>query len=172
MTTERNGVVTFQGGPLTLVGPEVKGGDKAPDADLLNGALQPTKLSSTSGKVRVISVVPSLDTPVCDAQTRKFNEEAAKLNGVDVYTISTDNPFAQQRFCGAAGIKDATVLSDYYATSFGLNWGLLIKEWRMLARSVWVVGKDDTIKYGEIVREQSQHPDYEKALEAVKRESM
>ena len=169
MSQERKGGVTFKGNPLTLVGPELKAGDNAPDFQLLDDALQAVKLSDSKGKVRLISVVPSLDTPVCDKQTRKFNEEAGKLPAnVVVYTVSVDLPFAQKRFCSTAGIAKIKVLSDHKDVSFGTNYGTLIKELRLDTRAIFVIGADDKIKYVEYVKEMTNHPNYEAALDALK----
>lgn len=169
MAQERKGGVTFKGNPLTLVGPELKAGDTAPDFQLLDDALQAVKLSDSKGKVRLISVVPSLDTPVCDQQTRKFNEEAGKLPAnVVVYTVSVDLPFAQKRFCSTAGIAKIKVLSDHKDVSFGTNYGTLIKELRLDTRAIFVIGADDKIKYVEYVKEMTNHPNYEAALDALK----
>ena len=169
MSQERKGGVTFKGNPLTLVGPELKAGDNAPDFQLLDDALQAVKLSDSKGKVRLISVVPSLDTPVCDQQTRKFNEEAGKLPAnVVVYTVSVDLPFAQKRFCSTAGIAKIKVLSDHKDVSFGTNYGTLIKELRLDTRAIFVIGADDKIKYVEYVKEMTNHPNYEAALDALK----
>ncbi|NUP89053.1 MAG: thiol peroxidase [Candidatus Sumerlaeia bacterium] len=164
---ERKGLTAFKGDPLTLVGPELKVGDPAPDFTALSG-LNPVSLKDSAGHVRLISAVPSLDTPVCEQQTRRFNEEAAKLPGVKVLTLSCDLPFAQNRFCSTAGIQNLQTLSDYRDHQFGLNYGVLIKELKLLARSIFVVGKDDKIKYVEIVPEVTQHPDYDRALAAAK----
>lgn len=169
MAQERKGVVTFKGNPLTLVGKEIKAGEKAPDFTLLGKDLSPVTLADSKGKVRLISVVPSLDTPVCDQQTRRFNEEAAKLPAnVEVLTVSADLPFAQARFCGAANIDRVKTLSDHQAVAFGEAYGVLIKELRLLARSVFVVDSSDRIKYVEVVKEVTEHPNYEAALNSVK----
>ncbi len=169
MAEERKGAVTFKGGPLTLVGPELKVGAKAPDFKVIDNKLQEVTLKTSAGKVRVISVVPSLDTPVCDQQTRRFNDEAAKLSDkVAVLTVSMDLPFAQSRFCATAGIAKVQVLSDHREASFGQNYGVLIKELKLLSRAVFVVGADDTIKYVQYVKEVVEHPDYEKALNAAR----
>ncbi|MBX5494948.1 MAG: thiol peroxidase [Bryobacteraceae bacterium] len=165
---DRPGATTFKGSPLTLVGPEIKPGDKAPDFEVTDLSLQPVKLSDTSGKVRIFSVVPSLDTPVCDMQTKRFNEEAAKLNGIDVYTISMDLPFAQKRWCGAFGVDNIKMLSDHKNASFGTNYGTLIKEWRVESRAIFVIDKDDTVRHVEYVKEVADHPNYEAALEVAK----
>jgi thiol peroxidase len=166
---ERKDVIKFKGNPLTLVGNELKVGDTAPEAEVLANDLSPVKLSGFGGKVCVICTVPSLDTPVCDIQTRKFNEQAASLgNDVVVLTISMDLPFAQQRWCGAANVENVQTLSDHYKAEFGTEFGVLIKELRLLARTVFVVDKDGIIRYIEIVEEVTNEPDYEAALSAVK----
>jgi thioredoxin-dependent peroxiredoxin len=169
MAQVRTGVVTFQGNPVTLVGNEVKVGDAAPDFTVLANDLTPVTLSDTKGSVRIISVVPSLDTGVCDQQTRRFNEEAASLEGVQILTISVDLPFAQKRWCGAAGVDRVQTLSDHRDLSFGMAYGVVIKELRLLARSVFVVDKNDKVVYVEYVPEVTQHPNYEAALEAAKK---
>jgi len=169
MAQERTGVVTFKGGPVTLVGSEVKVGDSAPDFKVVNNAMQDVSLESSKGKTRVICSVPSLDTPVCSIETKKFNEKAAGLgDGVIVYTVSMDLPFAQKRFCGAEGTDKIVPVSDYKYRSFGEAYGVVIKELQLLARAVFVVGPDDKVKYIEIVKEIAQEPDYDKALAAAK----
>jgi len=166
--SERPNAVTIHGAPLTLVGHEIKAGDKAPDFEVLDNGLSPVKLSSYTGKTVVIASVPSLDTPVCDMETRKFNQEAAKLGDqVAVLTISMDLPFAQKRWCGAAGVSNVVTLSDHRDASFGLAYGLLIKELRLLARAVMVVDKSGIIRYLELVKEVADEPNYEAALKAV-----
>lgn len=165
---ERKGTVTFKGTPLTLVGPEILVGAKAPNFEVLAQDLTPVSLTSSKGKVRLISVVPSLDTPVCDAQTRRFNEEAAKLPDVEVLTISMDLPFAQKRWCGVAGIDKVKVLSDHRDGSFGKAYGTLIKELRLLTRAVFLVDGSDTVRYAEYVPEVTSHPHYDAALAAAK----
>ncbi|MDW7644552.1 MAG: thiol peroxidase [Desulfuromonadales bacterium] len=170
MSEKRSGVITFKGNPVTLVGPDVKVGDSAPDFHVVDGTLTPVTLADSKGKVRLITVVPSLDTGVCDTMTRKFNEEAAKLpEDVVVYTVSVDLPFAQNRWCGNAGIDRVKTLSDYQDRSFGLNYGLLIDELKLLARAVLVVDANDKIVYREIVKEVTTEPDYKAALEAVRK---
>jgi thiol peroxidase len=165
---ERSGATTLKGKPLTLIGPELKAGDRAPDFTVVDTSLQPVTLAGTAGKVRIFSVVPSLDTPVCDAQTKRFNEEAAKLPAVDIYTISMDLPFAQKRFCGQFGLDNVKMLSDHKSGSFGENYGTLIKELRIESRAIFVVDKDDVIRYVEYVKEVADHPNYEQAFSAVK----
>ena len=163
------GEVTMKGNALTLVGTEVKEGEKTPDCEVLDNGLAPVQLSSFTGKICLISSVPSLDTPVCDTQTRKFNEEAASLSSnVVVLTISTDLPFAQARWCGAAGIDRVQTLSDHRDVSFGQAFGVLIEELRLLARAVFVVDQEGIVRYRQIVKEITEEPDYEAALSAVK----
>ncbi len=166
--TERPGAVTLHNNPFTLVGPEIKSGDKAPDFTLVGNDMKPFGLKDTAGKVRILSVVPSLDTPVCDQQTRRFNEEAGKMPNVEVLTISMDLPMAQKRWCGAAGATHVRTLSDHRDASFGQAYGTLIKELRLEARSVFVLDKDGTVRHAEYVKEVSNHPDYDKALKAAK----
>ncbi len=169
MTQKKTGVITFKGNPVTLLGPELKTGSAAPDFKVVDNGLQPVTLADSQGKVRVITVVPSLDTPVCDTMTRKFNEEAAKLpENVVVYTISLDLPFAQKRWCGNAGIEKVKTLSDYQERSFGLSYGLLIDELKLLARAVLVIDQEGTISYQEIVKEVTAEPDYKAALAAAR----
>lgn len=170
MTTaaERQGVVTFKGNPVTLLGPEIKVGDKAPNFTVLANNLSEVTLDDSKGTVRIISVVPSLDTGVCDAQTRRFNEEAAKLDGVTILTVSVDLPFAQSRWCGAAGIDKVQTVSDHRDLSFGLAYGVVIKELRLLSRAVFVVDADDKVVNAQYVPAVGEHPNYEAAIEAAK----
>ena len=160
--------VTFVNKPVTLVGKEVKVGDKAPNFTVLANDMQPVSLSDSKGTVRIISVVPSLDTGVCDQQTRKFNIEASKLENVNVLTISVDLPFAQKRWCAASGLDNVQTLSDHRDLSFGEAYGVVMKERRLLARSVFVVNSNDEVVYVEYVSEGTNHPNYEAALEAAK----
>ncbi|WP_419881926.1 thiol peroxidase [Peribacillus sp. B-H-3] len=160
--------VTFINNPVTLIGNEVKAGDKAPDFTVLANDLSEVKLSDSKGSVRIISVVPSVDTGVCDAQTRRFNEEASKVDGVKVLTISADLPFAQKRWCAASGLENVQVLSDHRDLSFGEAYGVVMKELRLLARAVFVVDSNDTVTYAEYVSEGTNHPDYESAVAAAK----
>ena len=165
---EHTGIITMKGNPLTLIGKEVKVGDLAPDFEVLDNDLSPVKLSSFQGKVCVISSVPSLDTPVCDMETRKFNQEAGKLNAdVQILTISMDLPFAQKRWCGAAGVDNVVTLSDHRNASFGTAYGVLIKELRLLARSVFVVDREGIIRYVQMVNEITEEPDYDAIMDAV-----
>lgn len=168
MDTERKAATTLKGNPFTLVGNELKVGDKAPEFSVLAGDLSPVTLASSKGKTRLIISVPSLDTPVCDAETRKFNEEAAKLSGVETLVISVDLPFAQGRFCQTAGIKNVKTASDHRDTSFGKAYGTLIKELRLLSRAVFVVDANDKVQYVEYVKEVGSHPNYDAALNALK----
>jgi thiol peroxidase len=165
---ERAGATTLRGNPMTLIGPELKPGDKAPDFEVVNDTLKPVNLDATGHKTRIFSVVPSLDTPVCDAQTKRFNEEAAKLKDVDIYTISMDLPFAQKRWCGNYGVDKVKMLSDHKTGSFGEHYGTLIKELRIESRAIFVVDKDNTLRHVEYVKEVGEHPNYEAALQAVK----
>ncbi|WP_077619078.1 thiol peroxidase [Bacillus sinesaloumensis] len=160
--------ITFKNNPVTLLGNEVKVGDKAPDFTVLANDLSQVSLADSKGSVRLISVVPSLDTGVCDAQTRRFNEEAAGLGNVSILTVSVDLPFAQKRWCGANGIENVQTLSDHRDLSFGEAYGVAIKELRLLARAVFVVDSNDTVTYVEYVSEATDHPNYEAAIEAVK----
>lgn len=168
--TERKDEVTFKGNPITLMGPRLKEGDSAPNATLLTNDLSDRALDDYRGKVCLISVVPSLDTGVCDAQTRRVNEELGKI-GDDVVglTVSADLPFAQKRWCGAAGIDCVETLSDHRDMAFGDAYGTHIKELRLDARAIFVVDRNGTIVYAEYVPEMTDHPDYDGAIEAVKK---
>lgn len=166
---ERSGIITFKGNPFTLLGPELKIGDKAPDFNVVDNGLAAVNLASSAGKIRIISAVPSLDTPICDTETRRFNQEAANLpENVVLLTISMDLPFAQKRWCGAAGIDRVTTLSDYRDRSFGQNYGVLMKELLLHSRCIFVVDADDTIRYIQQVPEVTTEPDYGAVLDAVK----
>lgn len=159
----------MKGGPLTLAGPELRVGETAPEFTVLANDMSEVNLSSFEGKVCIISAVPSLDTPVCDVETRRFNEEASALSDeIAILTISTDLPFAQARWCGAAGVDKVQTLSDHRDLSFGNAYGVLIKELRLLARCIFVVGKDGTITYVQLVKELTNEPDYEAVLNAAK----
>lgn len=167
---ERKGLVTFKGNPLTLVGDEVKVGQKAPDFVAIDNNLSPVKFSSYLGKVCIISSVVSLDTPVCDTQTRKFNEEASRLGPeVVILTLSMDLPFAQKRWCGAAGVDRIQTLSDHRDASFGTAYGVLIKELRLLARAVFLVDRKGVLQYKEVVKEVTNEPDYDALLKELKK---
>lgn len=170
MTQERTGVATFKDNPITLVGPKLTAGDPAPDFILSKNLLEDVSLSDYAGKIKLISVVPSLDTGVCDAQTRRFNSEAGALgDDVVILTVSMDLPFAQARWCGAAGIDRVITLSDHKAASFGQAYGVLIKEFRLDMRSIFVIDKNDNIVYVEYLSEMTEHPNYEEAIAAVKK---
>jgi len=173
---ERKDVVTVHGKPVTLIGPELKVGDKAPDfmalscVDLIDQEPKPVSLRDYSGKICLISVTPSLDTPVCDLQARRLNQEAATFpQNVVVINVSMDLPYAAKRFCTIAGIEKVEVLSDYKDASFGMAYGVLIKELRLLTRSIFVIDQNGIIRYKEIVPDTTKHPDYEKAIEALRK---
>ncbi len=167
--SERSGAITFKGKPMTLVGDAVKVGQKAPNFKLVANDLSEKTLADYAGKVVVLSVVPSLDTGICDKQTRTFNEEAGALGGAVVLTVSRDLPFAQKRWCGAAGVDKVETLSDYRDRTFGPAYGLEIKELRLLARSVMVIDKAGTVQYVQLVPEIAQEPDYAPVLAAAKK---
>ncbi len=169
MANERHNAVTLKGNPFTLIGPELKVGDPAPDFELLGGDLNPITLGDTSGRVRVFSVIPSLDTPVCDTMTRRFNEEAAALSNVQIYAISMDLPFAQSRWCAAAGVDKIIMLSDHRSGSFGINYGTLVKELRLDSRAIFVVDEAEVVRYVEYVKEIADQPDYDAVLDVVKK---
>ncbi len=170
MPEERKGVVTMGGNPLTLVGPEIRVGQKAPQFTAVGKGLAPVSLDNFKGKVKIIASVPSLDTPVCDTETRRFNEEAGKLPGdVQVLTISMDLPFAQARWCGAAGVDKVTTVSDYQRAEFGGKYGALIKENHLLTRAIFVLDKNDTVTHVEYVKDIRNQPNFETALAAAKK---
>ena len=170
MVEKRSGVITFKGKPMTLIGPQVAVGQKAPEFTVVDSSLSPVTLASSKGKARLISVVPSLDTPVGDAQTKRFNDEAAKLGDkVEILTVSMDLPFAQKRWCGALSNVRVKTASDYKDRSFGTNYGVLIDELKLLTRSIFVVDASDTVRYVEYVKEVTEHPNYEAALAAVRK---
>ena len=162
--------ITMKGNPLTLEGSELVVGQAAPDVELMDNDLSPVRISSYRGKVCILSSVPSLDTPVCDMETRRFNEEAGKLGeDVVIVTVSVDLPFAQKRWCGAAGVDKVITLSDYKERSFGQQYGVLIKELKLLARCVFVVDRKGIIQYIQLVSEVTREPDYEAVLQAAKK---
>ncbi|RXZ02473.1 thiol peroxidase [Fictibacillus sp. S7] len=160
--------VTFKEKPVTLGGKQVQVGDQAPDFTVLANDLSEVTLADSKGSVRLISVVPSIDTGVCDAQTRRFNEEASQLDNVKILTVSVDLPFAQKRWCAAAGVENVQTLSDHRDLSFGKAYGVAIEELRLLARAVFVVDSSDKVTYVEYVDEVTNHPNYEAAIEAAK----
>ena len=153
---------------MTLVGPQLKPGDSAPDFTLVDRTMKPVTLKDTGHNVRIFSVVPSLDTPVCDAQTRKFNLAAANLPGVDIITVSVDLPFAQTRWCGAFGVDKVKMLSDYQDVSFGTNYGTLIKELRIESRAIFVLDRGNVIRYVEYVKEVADSANHDAALAAAR----
>lgn len=161
-------MTTFIGKPVTLVGPRLAVGEKAPNFILMDNDLELKSLKDYGKKIKVISVVPSLDTGVCDTQTRRFNQELAENDDTVVITVSVDLPFAQQRWCGAAGLENAVTLSDYYDHAFGKAYGVLMQEWNLLARAVFVLDADNTIRYVEYLDNVNEHPDYETAIAATK----
>ena len=165
---ERKNAITMKGNPLTLIGPELKVGDKAPDSRVVDKTRAPKTLKDYEGKIKVFSVAPSLDTPVCDLQATWFNEDAAELGDVYVLNFSMDLPFALGRYCAAKGFDKVDTLSDHREASFGTAYGVLIKELRLLARAVFVVDRDDVIRYIEIVPEATNSLNFEKLLEVVK----
>ncbi len=172
MTQERSNAVTLKGNPVTLEGAEIKPGDDAPDFTAIDNGLQPVSLAAARGKVVILSAVPSLDTAVCDTETRRFNEEASGLGeGIEVWTISGDLPFAQKRWCGAAGVDRVKTISDFRNHAFGKNYGVQIKDGPLAGlttRAVFVVGKDGKVKHAEYVSDITHEPDYEAALKAAR----
>ena len=158
----------LQGKEVSLAGPELKAGDKAPDFSVVDSTLQAVSLAETGNGVRIFSVVPSLDTPVCDAQTKRFEEEADKLSDVKIYTVSMDLPFAQKRWCGNFGINKVTMLSDHRSASFGEQYGTLIPDFRIESRAIFVVDADNRVRYVEYVPEVGSHPNYEAALKVAR----
>jgi thiol peroxidase len=166
--SESNRSTILMGKPAALAGPELKAGDKAPDFDVIDGKFQPVNLAATGPGVRILSVVPSLDTPVCDAQTKRFEDEAGKLADVKIFTISMDLPFAQKRWCGNFGINHVAMLSDHKSGSFGENYGTLIPAMRIESRAIFVIDGDNNLAHVEYVPEVGSHPNYETALAAAR----
>jgi thiol peroxidase len=166
--TESNRSTILMGKPAALAGPELKAGDSAPDFEVIDGKFQTVNLAGLGEGVRILSVVPSLDTPVCDAQTKRFEDEAAKMADVKIYTVSMDLPFAQKRWCGNFGINHVAMLSDHKSGSFGENYGTLIPGMRIESRAIFVIDGDNKLKHVEYVPEVSSHPNYEAALDAAK----
>ena len=165
---ERAGATTLKGNPPTLIGPELKTGDMAPEFDVVDTSLQPVTLAKTSGKARIFSVVPSLDTPVCDMQTKRFNDAAGKMPNVTFYNISMDLPFAQNRWCTSFGVDNVKMLSDHKYASFGEHFGTLIKDWRVESRAIFVVDANNILQYVEYVPEVAEHPKYEAVIAKAK----
>lgn len=171
MADVRSGAVTLKGGPVDLVGPELKTGDAAPDFSLQDNGLGDVTLAASSGKTRIIATVPSLDTPVCHEETKKFNEQAGSLPNVEILCVSMDLPFGQKRWCGAEGVEAVKTLSAHRCTKFGEDYGVLIKGGpldRVLARAIFVVGPDKKLKHVEYVKEIAEHPNYDAAIAAAK----
>ncbi|MBV8569600.1 MAG: thiol peroxidase [Acidobacteriaceae bacterium] len=169
MTSKQSSrTTTLKGNPFTLAGQELKPGDKAPDFDVVDSSLQKFDLAKTGKGIRIFSVVPSLDTPVCDAQTKRFEQEAQKDPNIKVFTVSMDLPFAQKRWCGNFGIDNVVMLSDHRTGSFGENYGTLIHDLRIESRAIFVVDQENRIIHAEYVKEVGEHPNYEAALEAAK----
>jgi thiol peroxidase len=167
---QRKGIATMKGNAVTLVGSEVKVGDTAPDFIVVDNNLSPVNFSSYRGKICIISSVPSLDTPVCDLETKTFNEKAVELGpDITILTVSMDLPFAQKRWCAAAGVEQVQTLSDHRDASFGTSFGVLIKEFRLLARAVFVVDREGTVQYVQLVKEMTNGPDYEDIWKALKK---
>lgn len=168
LMSERTNAITLKGNPLTLLGNEIKVGDTAPDATVVANDLSEVKISSYKGKKLIISAVPSLDTPVCDLETKRFNQEAAGLKDVVILTVSADLPFAQKRWCAGAGVSNVVTLSDYRYGAFGENYGVMIKGLKILARCVFVVDAAGKVRYVQLVKEVATEPDYAAVLSAVK----
>lgn len=167
-TTDSSRTTTLKGNALALSGPELKAGDAAPDFEVVDGSLQNVTLEKTGQGVRIFSVIPSLDTPVCDAQTKRFEDEAAKLSDVRIFTISMDLPFAQKRWCGNFGINRVAMLSDHRSGSFGERYGTLIPSLRIESRAIFVVDAENNLRHVEYVKEVGDHPDYNAALAAAR----
>src|SRR5438270_1329635 len=168
-TSNSGRVTTLKGKPLPLSGPELKPGDTAPDFDVVDASMQAVNLEKTGKGVRIFSVVPSLDTPVCDAQTKRFEDEAGQMSDVRIFAVSMDLPFAQKRWCGNFGINRVTMLSDHRLGSFGEHYGTLIPDLRIESRAIFVLDADNKLRHVEYVKEVGEHPNYEAALEAAKR---
>ena len=168
-TSNSGRATTLKGKPLPLSGPELKPGDMAPDFEVVDASLQPVNLEKTGKGVRIFSVVPSLDTPVCDAQTKRFEDEAGQMSDIRIFTISMDLPFAQKRWCGNFGINRVTMLSDHKSSSFGEHYGTLIPDLRIESRAIFVLDADNKLRHVEYVKEVGEHPNYEAALDAAKR---
>ncbi len=168
MPNETTRTTVLQGKDFPLDGPELAVGQKAPDFEVVNGSLQKVDLAKTGSGIRIFSVVPSLDTPVCDAQTKRFEEAAGQFPGISIYTISMDLPFAQKRWCGNYGVKNVNMLSDHRSGSFGENYGTMIPELRIESRAIFVIDGENKLRHVEYVKEVGDHPDYQAALAAAK----
>ncbi len=158
----------LQGNSFKLDGPELRVGDKAPNFDVVDSSMQKMDLAKTGNGVRIFSVVPSLDTPVCDVQTKRFEEASGQLPDISIFTISMDLPFAQKRWCGNFGVKHVGMLSDHRNGSFGQNYGTLIPDLRIESRAIFVLDSQNTVRYVEYVHEVGDHPDYDAALSAAR----
>jgi thioredoxin-dependent peroxiredoxin len=165
---ERTDAVKMKGKPVTLIGPEIKVGQKAPDFKLIDSQMKEVTLAQSKGKVRLLSVVHSLETPVCDEQTKKFEGEAGKYSNVVVYAVSMDLPFTQARYAKERNVRNLKFLSDHRDASFGMAYGLLIKDMRLLARAIFIIDTADLVRYVEYVRDVSYAPDYDRAIAALK----
>jgi thioredoxin-dependent peroxiredoxin len=168
MSDIRKGAITWGGNPTDLEGPELKAGDRAPDFTLTGNDMKPVTLADTAGKVRIFAAMPSLDTKICDIETRRFNTEAAAIPGVEIWTVTMDLPMAQKRWCGAAGVDKVKTASDHRSASFGRGWGVLQPDKRLLARAVFVVDKEGVIRHVEYVKNVGEEPNYEAALSAAR----
>lgn len=169
MNIERPGAVKIQGNPMTLVGPQLAVGDKAPDFSVINVALKPIALNDVKGRIKIFSVVPSLDTPICSTQARRFSEETAAIEGVRCYTVSMDLPFAQDRWCTLSKVDSFYMLSDHRGASFGQAYGVLIKELRLLARAVFITDEQNILRHVEYCDDIYSHVDYSASLDAARR---
>lgn len=169
MDNERFGAVTIQGKPQTLVGPQLEVGNKAPDFNVVNVSLRPVTLEDVKGRIKIFSVIPSLDTPICSTQARRFSEESARIEGVRCYTVSLDLPFAQDRWCTLSKVDSFYMLSDHRDASFGKAYGVLIKEMRLLSRAVFIVDEKNILRYAEYCDEIYSHVDYESSIVAASR---
>lgn len=167
-TNDSARTTSLKGKPFNLAGPELKAGDTAPDFEVVDGSLQSVNLEKTGRGVRIFSVVPSLDTPVCDAQTKRFEDEAGQMSDVRIFTISMDLPFAQKRWCGSFGINRVAMLSDHRLGSFGEHYGTLIPDLRIESRAIFVLDAQNKLRHVEYVKEVGEHPNYEAALGAAK----
>lgn len=166
--THQARTTTLRGTAYELAGPQLRPGDTAPDFEVVDGSLQKVNLAKTGNGIRIFSIVPSLDTPVCDAQTRRFEQESANLPDVRIFTVSMDLPFAQKRWCGAYGVNRVAMLSDHRSGSFGERYGTLIPDLRIESRAIFVIDGDNRIRHAEYVKEVGEHPDYDAALAAAK----
>jgi thiol peroxidase len=171
MAETRSGAVTLKGGPVDLAGPELKAGYSAPDFSIQNNSLEEVTLAASAGKTRIIATIPSLDTPVCHEETKKFNDQATELSNVEILVVSMDLPFGQKRWCGSEGVENVSTLSAHRCTKFGEDYGVLISGGpldRCLARAIFVIDVEGKLKHVEYVSEIAEHPNYDAALAAAK----